>query len=576
VLLTGLHTGHASVRGNDDTTLRPDDVTVGEVLKTAGYRTACIGKWGMGDEGSSGVPSRQGFDTFFGYLNHFHAHNYYPEYLWRAEGGAGSERRVPLPNVVPDAKPTGAGVARERRVYSHDLFADEALRFVDAQTPERRFFCTCASPFRTPTTRPGSRAWKVPDLGPYRDRDWPDPQKAHAAMITRMDRDIGRLMERLARRGLDRNTLVVFTSDNGPHREGGNDPEFNASHGALRGLKRDLYEGGLRVPMVARWPGRVPAGRVFDQVGYFADVLPTLAEIAGAPAAVPKNTDGISLVPTLLGGNGREQKQHDLLYWEFYERGGGRAVRSGRWKGVRPRWHAPLELYDLETDPSESRDVAARFPDVAVRLAAQMDRARTPSPRFPVPSPTATPVPARSATADAAIRISVDRGRIEGHSRFSLGVTHTQRSLDTGGDGQAIARGKELLAAACRYHNVHIMGWGTMNPNPAPGVYDWESLDRRMAMVRSIPGAVPVVTLCAAPDWMKGGKPGQTDWSKIEVAPLPEHYKDFADLAALSPGAIPTCATFRCGTSSRGCGRRRRTTGTTKTTPACTTLCMTP
>ena len=385
VLLTGLHTGHATVRGNRGTTLQPDDVTVGEALRAAGYRTAVIGKWGMGDAGSTGVPGRQGFERFFGYLGHTHAHNYFPEYLWRSEGAGGEPRRVPLPNTVPDAKPNGAGVATERRAYSHDRFTDEALRFLDesaVRTDKRPFFLYLGYTIPHANNEAGKRGMEVPELGAYADRDWPDAQKAQAAMIARMDRDVGRLLEKLKALGLDRNTLVVFSSDNGPHREGGNDPDFADSNGPLRGIKRDLYEGGIRVPFLARWPGHVPAGVVSSHVGYFADVLPTLSELAGArpPAAI----DGISVAPTLLGRNA-QQKRHAHLYWEFYERGGARAVRMDDWKGICPQWHAPPELYDLSKDPGESRNVAAANPEVVAKIRTVMARQHTPSPRWKVP-----------------------------------------------------------------------------------------------------------------------------------------------------------------------------------------------
>nr|CAA9254989.1 Arylsulfatase [uncultured Armatimonadetes bacterium] len=398
VLLTGLHTGHATVRGNRGTTLLPEDLTVGEVLRTAGYRTAVIGKWGMGDAGSTGVPGRQGFERFFGYLNHGHAHNYFPDHLWRSEGAGSEAQRVPLPNVVPDATPSGAGVASERRAYSHDRFTEEALRFLDesaaAGTDDRPFFLYLGYTIPHANNEAGKRGMEVPDLGDYAGRDWPDNQKAQAAMIARMDRDVGRLLDRLKALGLDRNTLVLFSSDNGPHREGGNDPDFADSNGPLRGIKRDLYEGGIRVPFLARWPGRVPAGTVSRHVGHFADVLPTLAELGGAKT--PGSLDGISVAPTLLGQE-RRQARHEHLYWEFYERGGARAVRMGDWKGVRPQWHAPPELYDLSKDPGEGRDVAAANPEVVAKIQAVMDRAHTPSPRWKVPPrpDAASPAPGR-------------------------------------------------------------------------------------------------------------------------------------------------------------------------------------
>lgn len=387
VLLTGLHTGHATVRGNGkNAVLRPEDTTVARVLKGAGYRTAVIGKWGMGNPGTTGIPSKHGFDSFYGYLNHSHAHNYYPDYLWRSDAPGEEPKRVPLPNVVPDAKASGAGVATERKTYSHDRFTEEALAFLDksAAKKDNPFFLYLCYTIPHANNEAQKRGMEVPDYGLYADRDWPDAQKGQAAMITRMDRDIGRLLDRLKTLGLDKDTLVVFTSDNGPHREGGNDPDFQDSNGPLRGIKRDLYEGGIRVPFIARWPGRCRAGAVSDHAGYFADILPTLAELAGAKA--PTGGDGISITPTLLGRE-KEQKAHDHMYWEFYERGGSRAVRRGKWKGIRPRWHAPVELYDLTADPGETRNIASAHPDVVSGITRQMEAERKPSALWPIPDP---------------------------------------------------------------------------------------------------------------------------------------------------------------------------------------------
>jgi uncharacterized sulfatase len=216
---------------------------------------------------------------------------------------------------------------------------------------------------------------EVPELGEYAERVWPAPEKGHAAMIARMDRDIGRLLDRLKERGLDESTLVVFSSDNGPHKEGGADPKFNRSSGGLRGLKRDLYEGGIRVPLLARWPGTIKPG-TSDHLGYFPDVLPTLAEIAGAKA--PEGLDGISFASTLLG-KAAEQRRHDYLYWEFYEQGGKQAVRQGKWKAIRSPVTAPVELFDLEADVSESKNVAAEHQDVAAAMTKLIEAAHRPS-----------------------------------------------------------------------------------------------------------------------------------------------------------------------------------------------------
>ncbi len=376
-LMTGLHTGHALIRGNARVPLRPEDVTVAKLLKQAGYATGLVGKWGLGEEGSTGVPTKQGFDSFFGYLNQVHAHNYYPTYLYRGEV------RVPLRNVVPKEGPSGQGVATKKVDYSHDLLAEEALRFVD-RNKDRPFFLYLAFTVPHANNEAGARGMEVPDLGAYRDLDWPESQKAHAAMITRLDADVGRLLEHLKKHGLDDKTLVVFSSDNGPHREGGNDPAFNKSSGPLRGIKRDLYEGGIRVPLVARWLGKVPAGTTSDFVGAFWDVLPTLADLAGATERVPAGLDGLSFAPTLLGGAAK-QKQHDSLYWAFFEGGGARALRMGKWKAVRQPIAKPVQLYDLEKDPGEKDDLAARHADVVAAMTQKMDESYTPSEKWQFP-----------------------------------------------------------------------------------------------------------------------------------------------------------------------------------------------
>jgi arylsulfatase A-like enzyme len=374
VLMTGLHSGHTYIRGNAKTNLRPEDVTVAKVLKQAGYTTGLAGKWGLGHEGSTGIPTRQGFDWFFGYLDQTHAHNYYPTFLLR------NEERVPLRNVVPNEGPVGQGVASEKRDYSHDLIAEEALRFID-RSKDRPFFLYLSVTLPHANNEARDRGMEVPDMGEYANLDWPEPQKAHAAMISRLDRDVGRVMERLKQHAIDERTIVFFTSDNGPHREGGNDPDFNDSNGPLRGIKRDLYEGGIRVPMIVRWPGRIRAGSVSEHAGYFPDFLPTAAQLAGVES--PAGIDGISFLPALTGRG--TQARHDALYWEFYERGGSQAVRMGDWKAVRKPWGGPaIELYNLREDPGETRDVAASHPEVVAAARAAMERAHVPSPLWRV------------------------------------------------------------------------------------------------------------------------------------------------------------------------------------------------
>jgi arylsulfatase A-like enzyme len=374
VLMTGLHTGHCHIRGNARVNLRPTDVTIARLLQQAGYATGLVGKWGLGHEGSTGVPTRQGFDCFYGYLDQTHAHNYYPTFLIR------NEARVPLRNVVPNEGKVGQGVASQKLDYSHDLLTREALGFVE-RNKDRPFFLYLAYTIPHANNEAKGQGMEVPDLGPYANENWPEPEKAKAAMISRLDRDVGRLLERLKQYGLDERTVVFFSSDNGPHQEGGNKPAFFQSSGPLRGIKRDLYEGGIRVPMIVRWPGRAPAGAVSDYAGYFADFLPTACELAGV--AVPSGLDGISFVPALRG-QADKQKPHAYLYWEFYERGSAQAVRLGNWKGVCKPFGGPIELYDLKTDVGEQHDVAAQHPEVVAKVREAMKAAHTPSPQWQV------------------------------------------------------------------------------------------------------------------------------------------------------------------------------------------------
>jgi arylsulfatase A-like enzyme len=377
-LMTGLHTGHAWIRGNDRIPLRPSDVTVAQLLKGAGYTTGIIGKWGLGEPETTGIPNKKGFDYWFGYLNQAHAHNYYPDYLWR------NEEKVALANEVKPVNPP-SGVATKRVQYSHDLFTAEALKFV-GENKDKSFFLYLAYTIPHANNENKPNGMEVPSYSPYADRDWPDPQKGHAAMITRMDGDIGRLFARLKALGLDEKTLVLFSSDNGPHKEGGADPKFFDSNGPLRGNKRDLYEGGIRVPLIARWPGKIQAGSGTNHVSAFWDFLPTCCEVAGVKP--PESIDGISYLPTLLG-RPRQQGKHPYLYWEFHEQGKKQAVRMGSWKGVRlnvaKKPEGPIELYDLATDLGEQRNVAEEHPEIVRKIAEIMIAARTPSGHWPWP-----------------------------------------------------------------------------------------------------------------------------------------------------------------------------------------------
>jgi len=373
-LMTGRHTGHALVRGNARVPLRPHDVTVAERLKLAGYATGIIGKWGLGEPNSTGVPNRQGFDHWFGYLNQRHAHNYYPAMLWRNETPV--RLRNEVDHFVRGRDRSPGGVATTRVDYSHDLFAADALKFV-RRHKHNPFFLYLALTIPHANNEAGAKGMEVPDHGIYATEDWPDPQKGHAAMITRMDRDVGRLFALLKELAIDNNTIVFFTSDNGPHREGGARPEFFDSNGPLRGIKRALYEGGIRVPAIARWPGHVAPGTTSNHPWAFWDFLPTACELAGV--AAPGDIDGVSFFPALLG---KPQKRPPFLYWEFHERAFVQAVRMGKWKGVRYGTAEPLELYDLAADIGETKDVAAQHPDIVARIEAYLATARTDSPHW--------------------------------------------------------------------------------------------------------------------------------------------------------------------------------------------------
>jgi len=382
-LMTGLHSGHALVRGNANVPLRPSDVTIAELLKQVGYTTGIIGKWGLGEADSTGIPNRQGFDYWFGYLNQRHAHNYYPKYLWR------NEQKYELKNEVNHniggRDRTPGGVATKRIDYSHDLCAEEALRFV-VKNKNNTFFLYL--PFTIPhaNNEAGNKGMEVPSYGPYTDKDWPDPQKGHAAMITRLDGDIGRLMAKIKALGLDENTFVFFSSDNGPHKEGGADPAFFKSSGPLRGYKRALYEGGIRVPTIARWPGKIKAGTATNHISAFWDFLPTCCDLADIK--IPEGIDGISILPTLLGQSSK-QKKHEFLYWEFHEQGKRQALRMGDWKGIRQnvakKPNGPIELYYLKNDIAEKNNVAAQHPQIVAKIVGLMKSARTPSEHWRMP-----------------------------------------------------------------------------------------------------------------------------------------------------------------------------------------------
>ncbi|MBB6479452.1 arylsulfatase [Spirochaeta isovalerica] len=293
-LLTGQHTGHTPIRGNKEIQpegqypLPAETGTVGTMLQKAGIQTAAIGKWGLGYPGSSGTPDKQGFDYFFGYNCQRQAHDYYPDHIWENEK-----------KLILDGK-----------TYTHDLFTEKALSWIEEER-DAPFFLYLAY------TIPHA-ALQVPDLEPYQEKDWPENMKKYAAMITRMDRDIGKILSKLKEQGIDKKTLILFSSDNGPHAEGGADPAYFKSGGPFRGIKRDLYEGGIRIPLIARWPGVIQPERETDHISAFWDFLPTIAEIYSIP--LPEGIDGISYLPVLKNQEDN-QKEHDYLYWEFHENG---------------------------------------------------------------------------------------------------------------------------------------------------------------------------------------------------------------------------------------------------------------
>lgn len=393
-LLTGLHTGHAVVRGNAE--FKPEGqlpmpattYTMAHLLKQAGYATAIFGKWGLGAPGTTSEPLRMGFDRFYGYNCQRQAHHYYPYFLWND-----NQREMLWGNF-----------GLETEEYAPTLIHEQAIHFIEANK-DRPFYCFYAvvqphaEMFAPEEYMEKYRGKFLPessydgtDGGPnFRKFAYGSQTEAHAAfaaMVNCVDDYVGDIVKKLKELGIDEHTLIIFTSDNGPHEEGGHNPAYFNSNGSQRGFKRDLYEGGIHVPMIARWPGKVPAGTETKHLSAFWDMLPTAADMAGIDA--PQGIDGISFLPTLLGRKG--QKEHDYLYWEFHEKQGRVAIRKGKWKGVRydvsVNPAAPLELYDLSADPMEQHNLAADFPEVVAELDAKIKSARTVSPvekfNFPV------------------------------------------------------------------------------------------------------------------------------------------------------------------------------------------------
>ena len=358
-LLMGKHPGHSYIRANSpgypngQTPIPAGSETLGTLMQRAGYKTACIGKWGLGGFHNSGNPNKQGFDYFFGYTDQRKAHNYYPQYLWEN----GTKKYLDNNNG-------------KQNEYSHDLFTEKAISFIK-KNENNPFFLYLA--YTIPHLR-----LQVPDLAQYENKKWPLNMKIQAAMISRMSRDIGVIVDLIKKLGLEKNTLIMFNSDNGAHGKAGTLDFFKPS-GNLKGIKRTMYQGGLRSPMVAYWPGKINAGTKNDHLSAFWDMLPTFSELTGEP--IVGNSDGISMLPTLLGKN-LFQKKHEYLYWELYEGRPNSAVRYGKWKGVvRDRREGnEIQLFNLEIDESEINNVAKQNPEIVLEIQSIMEKSHEKNP----------------------------------------------------------------------------------------------------------------------------------------------------------------------------------------------------
>ena len=355
-LMTGKHQGHAVIRGNEGLNgeripLRPEDTTIAEITKSVGYQTAIIGKWGLGEPETTGIPNKKGFDYFFGYLNQTHAHNYFPDYLWR------NAEKVNL----------------EKGTYTPDLFRKEALDFIN-RAKDKPFFLYYAVTLphaNNELNRATGNGMEIPSNTPYNQENWTVQQKNYAAMVSLLDADVGKINELLKKLNLDKNTIVIFTSDNGPQGkvEGSYDQTLFQSNGGLRGIKRALYEGGIREPMIVQWTGKIKPNQANPAPWTQYDLFPTIADLIGAKFS--DQTDGKSFKQNLFG---KKSPKQDFQYWEFYEGGFIQAVRFGNWKGVRKGIKGKLELYDLATDEKETTDVSAKFPDVVKKIEEIMKR----------------------------------------------------------------------------------------------------------------------------------------------------------------------------------------------------------
>jgi arylsulfatase A-like enzyme len=382
-LMTGLHSGHIPVRGNKGTqpegqTPLPEySVTFANKLQDAGYTTAAFGKWGLGYITTSGAPDKKGFEKFYGYNCQTLAHNYYPDHLWS------NHDRIELSENN-----------KGNNMYSADLIHQQAIAFIKSSN-EKPFFLFL--PYTIPhgevivphdsiynyyiqkfNEKPDTvkRMYDGRELGPY-------PHASFAAMVTRLDRYVAEILTSLRHKGIENNTLIIFTSDNGPHKEGGGDPDFFDGNVKFKGIKRDLYEGGIRVPFIAYWKGKIKPGMT-SQLAAFWDIYPTFLQMANTP--VPKNIDGVSILPTLLKKG--KQQQHDYFYWEFHENNGRQAIRWKNWKGVKLNVskdvNAPVELYNLDTDSSEQNDISIKYPAIIKKIEQLMKRAHVPNKDWPL------------------------------------------------------------------------------------------------------------------------------------------------------------------------------------------------
>ncbi len=379
-LLTGLHTGHGWIRGDGEASLRPRDLTVAEFLKNAGYKTGAIGQWGLGPSGTPGTPEQKGFDQWAGFLDARHARDFYPDFIWRSEKAFAPATKFPLT----------VNEGGQRRLYIQDLFSNAAVNFLRLNQPDKfnrftPFFLYLAFPLPGGGDTPEQRAALGPDTpndAPYSRENWPQAAKKHAAKITRLDHDVGRVLDKLDELRLATNTVVFFASDRGPHAAAAsNNAAFFHSTGPFRAPEHALHEGGLRVPLLVRWPGHIKPGTTNAHPCALWDFFPTAAELAGH--AAPKTLDGHSLVPALRG---RQPPPHPHLYWENHATGFQQALRLGEWKAIRPAPDKPLQLFDLARDPREENDVAAEHPEVVKKITGLLLEARGESQLWPVKS----------------------------------------------------------------------------------------------------------------------------------------------------------------------------------------------